>query len=120
VVEDDMSIAEGLCEMLREMGCRPVHVTRGAAALSLATEQDFDVVLSDMVMPGELGGLDLARDFRARAIPVRVILMTGYSPAAQLARDEGFELLAKPFSFERLAAVMAGRAKLDDPRTDPS
>jgi two-component system NtrC family sensor kinase len=60
-------------------------------------------VLSDMVMPGEMDGLDLARRLRERRADVPVILMTGYSAAAGAAAAEGFPVLRKPFTMASLA-----------------
>jgi CheY-like chemotaxis protein len=66
-----------------------------------------DAVLSDMVMPGALGGLDLARKVRERRKAFPIVLMTGYSAAAGSAAAEGFPVLRKPFTMAALAASFA-------------
>ena len=94
-------------EMLDELGYEHRRVSSAAAALeTLGTDRAFDLVFSDMVMPGSLGGLDLAREI-ARLRPVLpVVLTTGYSAAAAAAMAEGFELLTKPYSIQSLAATL--------------
>jgi two-component system NtrC family sensor kinase len=77
-----------------------------------------DLVFSDIVMPGDRNGLDLARQVLANyhgRIPV--LLTTGYSDVAQEAANEGFPILRKPYSAvdlrEALAkAVRAARLKV--------
>ena len=57
----------------------------------------YDLVFSDLVMPGERDGLDLARMIRERWPHVPVLLATGYSDAASRTRDEGYPLIMKPY-----------------------
>lgn len=116
VVEDDTRIAESLCEMLRQLGCSPVAACDPDEALRLIAANRVDVVVSDMVMPGTLNGLDLARVLRNRADRVPVILMTGYSDDAERARQDGFQLLDKPFTLHALAeAVNSAVSNQSDP-----
>ena len=103
VVEDDPRIAESVCEMLRLVGCSPRATGAPEDALAFIAAHGIDLVISDMVMPGSINGLDLAKALHDRDKPVPVILMTGYSDLAQRARDEGFRLLDKPFSLQALA-----------------
>ena len=63
----------------------------------------MDAVLSDMVMPGDMNGLELARAILDQRSDMRVILMTGYSDSAGAAATEGFSVLRKPFSLQSLA-----------------
>jgi FixJ family two-component response regulator len=60
-----------------------------------------------MVMPGALGGLDLARKVRERRKAFPIVLMTGYSAAAGSAAAEGFPVLRKPFTMAALAACLS-------------
>jgi CheY-like chemotaxis protein len=106
VVEDDPRIADSLCEMLRQLGCSPLSACGPDEALDLIAAQSVDVVLSDMMMPGGISGLELATMLRDRPGALSIILMTGYSDVAQRARDEGFRLLAKPFTIAMLAQAL--------------
>ncbi len=56
----------------------------------------FDIVLSDMAMPGELDGLGLAEYLRKRYPEIQVVLMTGYTNQLQEAAARRFTVLAKP------------------------
>lgn len=59
-------------------------------------------------MPGQQNGLDLARTVRQEhGTRVSVLLTTGYSDVAQVAADEGFPLLRKPYSTQQLRDALA-------------
>ena len=105
LVEDDDSVAGAVGEMLKALG----HVARRAcdadeALRDLTESAAYDVILSDMVMPGQLDGIGLAREVRQRGLPLPILLTTGYSEAAEQAVKEGLIPLAKPYSIETLAA----------------
>jgi DNA-binding NtrC family response regulator len=93
--------------MLGELGYDAMRVSNAEEALA-ALDRGFDVdlILSDMVMPGEMGGLDLARAARGRRSQLPVVLMTGYSAAASAAAEEEIELLTKPFTLDQLRAAL--------------
>ncbi|PZR43673.1 MAG: hybrid sensor histidine kinase/response regulator, partial [Stutzerimonas stutzeri] len=66
-----------------------------------------DVVFSDVMMPGGMNGVELAREIRVRALGVPVLLTSGYAEAAQQsAAAEGVHVLAKPYRLEDLAASL--------------
>ncbi|WP_230530279.1 hybrid sensor histidine kinase/response regulator [Microvirga roseola] len=98
LVEDNPDIAEVTRTNLEEVGYSVTHAAHAGAALELLGRSEiFDLVLSDIVMPGDLNGLDLARAIRARDPSLPVLLTTGYSSVAQTAMDEGFFILRKPY-----------------------
>ncbi|WP_460452245.1 response regulator [Alsobacter sp. SYSU BS001988] len=66
---------------------------------------------SDLVMPGDMDGLDLARAVAARFGDLPVVLMTGYSEAATRATAEGFTLLLKPYEPPVLAQAVERAAR---------
>jgi CheY-like chemotaxis protein len=107
LVEDDPNLNELVSQMLEEHGSTVVRAASGAEGLSLFETNPVDAVLSDMVMPGALGGLDLARKLRERRNAFPIVLMTGYSAAAGSAAAEGFAVLRKPFTLAALAASLA-------------
>ena len=65
----------------------------------------FDVVFSDVVMPG-MSGIELAQEIRRRHPDLPVVLTSGYSHVLSQNGSYGFELLQKPYSIEQLAAVL--------------
>jgi signal transduction histidine kinase len=107
LVEDDPTLNDLVSQMLQELGSVVVRANSAANALDAVTQVQIDLVLSDMVMPGDMDGLDLARELRRRYPEMPVVLMTGYSTAAGLATDEGFGLLHKPFDFDALTAGLS-------------
>jgi two-component system, NtrC family, sensor kinase len=87
--------------LLEELGYDVVHAAEVAAAREALARASIDVVLTDIVMPGDANGLDLAREVRQRqSLPV--VLATGYSDQAQAAANEGFSILRKPYSMSGL------------------
>ena len=119
VAEDDEHVADLVCEMLSELGYRAKRGASAAEALRLLEESGpYDLVLSDMIMPGKMNGLDLAHEIIRREPDLPVVLMTGYSEAAASAAAEGFPLLVKPYTMEALGDV-AGHA-LREGRPRPS
>jgi PAS domain S-box-containing protein len=106
VVEDNPDVAEVTSSMLTQLGYDVRTVADAAAALTILKEQDFDLVVSDIVMPGTLDGLGLARAIRDRAPSPPVLLVTGYSHAATQA-DESLMVMKKPFQLADLSRVVA-------------
>ena len=114
MVEDDDGVASVVGEMLKELGYEPVHALDAAEALKRLSRQRFDLVFSDMVMPGEMDGIQLAREIRKRKPELPVVLTTGFSEAAAAANEDGLRLLVKPYRIEQLAAEL--QAARNDPR----
>ena len=103
VAEDDEHVADLVGEMLRELGYKSKRGATAAEALRLLEETGpFDLVLSDMIMPGKMNGLELAQEVVRREPGMPVVLMTGYSEAAATAGAEGFPLLVKPYTIEAM------------------
>lgn len=108
LVEDDDAVAAGVGHMLRDLGYTYVRAAQAADALVLLeTGQQVDLVFSDMVMPGEIDGLSLAKTIRDRHPNLPVILTTGYSEAAAAAAAERLPLLLKPYSLSKLADTLS-------------
>ena len=108
LVDDDEEVATLVGEMLEHLGYRVTHAASAAAALStLANGCRVDVVFSDVMMPGGMNGVELAREIRTRDFGVPVLLTSGYAEAAQQsAAAEGVLVLAKPYRLEELATAM--------------
>ena len=86
VVEDDDDVAALVVDMLAQLGHHPTRVSTAAAALgALADGRPVDLLFSDVLMPGGMDGLGLAREAARRRPGIRVLLTTGYTgggPAA--------------------------------------
>jgi hypothetical protein len=73
----------------------------------LADGREIDLVLSDIMMPGTMNGMELAREVRRRRPGAPLLLTTGYAGAAvQEAEVEGIDILCKPYAIEALDAAL--------------
>jgi two-component system NtrC family sensor kinase len=105
LVEDDADVGEVTGDILRDIGCEAVQVRDSQTALAvLERDQTIELVLSDIVMPGGMNGLELARKLRDCCPDLPVLLATGYSQYALQAVTEGFTLVEKPYRRDALAA----------------
>lgn len=108
LVEDDTEVAALTREMLSALGFTVLHAATPVAALgALANGRPVDVVLSDIMMPGGMSGLELAREIRRRQPKLPIVLTTGYSEATAGMESEEFELLLKPYSLEGLYKALS-------------
>lgn len=108
LVEDDDAVATLVAEMLAQLGYEVFRVATAAAALgALAEGRPVDVVFSDIMMPGGMNGVDLARELHRRHPSLPVLLTSGHAQAAkQDANDEGVRVLPKPYFLAELAAAL--------------
>ena len=113
LVEDDDGVRAYAMEALRELGYRVAEASSGKAALNvLDNAPNLDLLLTDVVMPGDYNGRELAEEATKRRPGLRVLYMTGYSRDAIMRDgrlDPGVHLLGKPFSMEELAAKVRDR-----------
>ena len=106
LVEDNPDVADATASMLNELTYPVVTSANADAALARLEQQEFDLVISDIVMAGSRNGLDLAREIRQRRPGLPVILATGYSEVGEeAARD--FVLLRKPYQLSELARAVS-------------
>ena len=108
LVEDDDEVASLVSEMLAQLGYEVTHASSAKAALgALANGRTVDVVVSDIMMPGGMNGVDLARELRRRRAELPVLLTSGYAEAAKQAADaEGVRILPKPYLLGELATAL--------------
>ena len=108
VVEDNENVGEHASQLLRDLGYETVRAPDAPSALRVIEEavDPFDLVLSDIVMPGGMSGLELARHLATTHPQLPVVLTTGYSDALAEGGAEEVELLRKPYSMDALGALM--------------
>ncbi len=117
VVDDREDVAELACSILEEFGYH-VHVAHtGRNALDLLDGgEHVDLLFSDLIMPGGMNGVTLAREAKRRQPRLKVLLTTGYAEASIERTDAGgteFEMIAKPY--RRLELSRKVRLVLDGP-----
>jgi signal transduction histidine kinase len=113
VVEDEPAVLQVVVRMLRRNDYSVIAAATGAQALALAADHEFDMLLTDVIMP-EISGLELAERIRQLRPTASVLFMSGYSPdlfGPKRAGTEGIALLQKPFTertlLEGIRAAMA-------------
>jgi signal transduction histidine kinase/ActR/RegA family two-component response regulator len=108
VVEDNPDVAAFACALLEELGYATRRAGSAPEALAmLANGERVDAVFSDIVMPGAIGGVELATVLRSSHPGIAVVLATGYSERlANGGAPEGVETLAKPYHPDELAAAL--------------
>ena len=104
VVEDEAGVRNSLLDLLTTLGHRAVAVGSGPEALArFDADPAFDLVLTDLALPGGMDGLDLVAALRAVRPDLPVLLATGYVGPATI----DVPVLRKPFRREDLAAALA-------------
>ncbi|WP_149539309.1 ATP-binding protein [Siccirubricoccus phaeus] len=107
LVEDDDEVAALVIEMLGQLGLESTRASSAAAALgALANGRAVDLVFSDVMMPGGMSGVDLAREVKRRRPELPILLTTAHVEASRYdAEAEGIVVLPKPYRLEELAAA---------------
>ncbi|MDW8373266.1 MAG: response regulator [Planctomycetota bacterium] len=110
VVEDEVSVGELLCDLLRELGCTPMLAPQAASAMTLLAQHRFAALLVDLTLP-DGSGIDVVR--RALALDPglarRIVLTSGDADAMrrqQLAIEHGFPILGKPFRVQEVQRLI--------------
>jgi signal transduction histidine kinase/ActR/RegA family two-component response regulator len=108
LVEDDNEVAKLASEMLDHLGYEVIRASSAKAALgALANGRPIDLVFSDIMMPGGMNGVELAREIRDRQMGLPVLLTSGYAEAtAQEAKAAGIHILPKPYHLDELSAAL--------------
>ncbi len=102
VVDDSAEVAQVTSSLFEHLGYNTVYRDSAEAALKvLDSGARFDLVFSDIVMPGAIDGVGLAREIRSRYPGLPVVLTTGYSDAAQAVPPD-LPILRKPFDSDAL------------------
>ncbi len=108
LVEDDYEVAMLATEMLSELGYDVIRTASAEGALgALANERGVDLVFSDVMMPGGMSGVELARAIRERRPELPVVLTSGYTfedRGGVGARD--FTIVPKPYQIDTLATIL--------------
>jgi CheY-like chemotaxis protein len=111
VVEDDPQVRASVVRQLKTLGYSVFNAVDGTAGVAAfeATPQPFDLLLTDVVLPGPLNGKDLADEVARRWPRTRTVFMSGYTDKilSQEGRlDPSVRLLSKPFRKSDLALIV--------------
>lgn len=127
VVEDDDAVRETVVTLLRELGHQVLAARDGASALAqIDGGAAFELLLTDVVMPGQVSSTELAALAVRRRPGLRVLFTSGYTENALLHGgriDAGVNLLSKPYSLDalhrKLDQVLAPAAAAAQAATQP-
>lgn len=110
VIDDEAGVRESLRDTLTSLGYDVDAAANGAEGLRLFARGEYDLVITDLFMPG-MTGWEVIDELRRRARPRGVILMSGQAAEQDLhqARERGVVVLPKPFTVQALTTAI-GRA----------
>src|SRR5262249_28615495 len=104
LIEDDPTLAASLQHLLLNEDYETTHEMRGDDGLARARDNSFDVVLTDLKLPG-LSGMDLVKELHAAKPRLPIILMTAHGTtetAIEATKFGAYDYLLKPFEMAEL------------------
>ena len=108
VVDDEKNIREGLGKALELDGHNILLAADGRAALELVNNNDIDLIIADLKMPG-LSGQELLKQVSSAYPTIPIIILTGHGTietAVEAMRDGAFDFLTKPVNLDRLSLLV--------------
>ncbi|MBF8274931.1 MAG: zraR [Candidatus Brocadiaceae bacterium] len=108
LVDDDLAVLDGLKKILTQDGYTVSTASSGYEALNLLSKRGFDIILTDMKLPG-MGGLSLIQEIRKKNEPVAIVVITAYSSvktAVDAIKCGADDYLTKPLNIEELQVVL--------------
>jgi CheY-like chemotaxis protein len=110
VVEDDRLVRDYVLTQLRSLGYATLNAANGTEALALVeTGNEFDLLFTDVIMPGAMNGRQLADELKKKKPGLKVLFTSGYTENAIIHHgrlDSGILLLAKPYRKSDLALMI--------------
>ncbi len=111
LVEDDEQVRNTCSLTLANLGCNVIEANDGPSAIDIIEErsEDIDLVFTDIVMPNNMSGLELAKKIAVDHKNINILLTSGYPDRVAEQNDLmvlGIELLAKPYTRAQLAAAI--------------
>ncbi len=123
IVDDEPSIRAYLREILQREGIESLEADNAAEALRIIQKLGgrLDLIVSDIEMPGEMDGIDLAYCVRNSFPAIPVVLISGYADVESVEQAAAnFEFIQKPFVSETiLMAVKKMLGSVDDTGSQP-
>lgn len=109
MVEDDNEVAAAVIGLIEDIGFTAHWVTDGMQALEWMRAGGMPaLVFSDILMPGEINGIELAAVLANEFPHLSILLTSGYASKAQLAGWAGLPILHKPYRADELRRAIAG------------
>jgi DNA-binding NtrC family response regulator len=108
IIEDEETLRESLKRILVKEGYEVAAVDSAEAALPLLAMQSFDVIVSDIILPG-VSGMEFLKSCRQKNPDLIVIIMTAYATiesAVEAIRAGAYEYIVKPVQHENLKTII--------------
>jgi len=108
IVDDEQNLRHMLQTLLKREGYEPVGVPSVESALRELAERPYDVVITDLRMPGQ-GGMDLVDEIRRRNLSTTVVVMTAYGSrdiAIEAMKRGAYDYISKPFEADELVLLL--------------
>jgi CheY-like chemotaxis protein len=108
VVDDNESIREMLADFLNFEGHKPVLARDGKEAFEIFCEQDFDLVITDLGMPG-MSGWELSKSMKQKNPKIPLVIITGWGAqldAEELKKNKVEWILSKPFNLDQFKQMV--------------
>ena len=108
IVDDDQSSLNMLEEFLEEEGFGVVTASDGVEAIEKIREEDLDIILTDLKMPG-VDGIEVLKTAKKVDANLHVVIVTGYASletALQAIKEGAYDYITKPFRLEEVLIVL--------------
>ncbi len=108
-IDDEPGSRESLTLLLQREGYRVDAVAAGEEALDLLARKSYDVIITDLFLPG-VSGMDILKHVKEHSLPCNVILITGNASAetaVEAMKEGAFDYITKPLNFEKLKLLVA-------------
>ncbi len=107
-IDDETGSREGLTLLLEKEGFQVDAVAAGEEALQLLSMKSYDIVITDLFLPG-VSGIDILKHIKEQLLPCNVILITGNASAesaVEAMKEGAFDYITKPLNFEKLKVLI--------------
>ncbi len=108
VVDDEAVITRGLCRIFEDMGYQAEASESGFGAIEKLQKSSFDIVITDLKMPG-MDGIEVLKAIKTLQPDVPVIIITGYSTvdtAVEAMKNGAFDYISKPFTPDQIIEIV--------------
>ena len=120
LIEDEMDVRSSIKAQLEDEGHQVVETASGGEALAFSESSQFDIVLTDVMLP-DINGIELVQQLNQFPNHPVTIVMTGYGSvemAVQAIKAGAFDFLSKPFSVDVLSATVASALRVKSLRDE--
>jgi DNA-binding response OmpR family regulator len=104
IIEDDKKMRDGLVEILKDEGYHVESVENGLLGIEKVKKQDFDVVLTDLIMP-VMGGMEVLKEIKRIKLKTCVIIITAFGTienAVEAVKTGASDYITKPFKIDEV------------------